>query len=312
MERARLAWVWVGLFCVAGCPAPSSSETGEAESKGQGSDDDDGDNGDGETGDGSGSASLSGGSNATMSSTSGDDTATGGPSDESGDEGQSFVVPPDGGGANECDPQDQDCPEGQKCTAWANDGGTFWNANKCVDVGGAGVAGDPCMVEGSGVSGVDDCDVGFICMNTNEENIGTCIEFCQGDAEDCDPDYVCAIYNDGVLPICLLGCDPLQQNCPPMQACIDTPNASFICFNDASGETGAAGDPCPPADGENSCDPGMWCGPGYSGCASVNCCTPYCDLSDDDCTGANQCISFFGDGDAPPGFEEVGVCIVPS
>ena len=168
------------------------------------------------------------------------------------------------------------------------------------------------MVEGNGVSGLDDCDVGFICMNTNEENIGTCIAFCTGEDEDCGNGEVCAIYNDGVLPICLQGCDPLLQNCSEGQSCIDTPNQTFICFTDASGEAGAEGDPCPPEHGENSCDPGMWCGAGSSGCDDVNCCTPFCDTDADDCTSPNECVSFFGTPDAaPPGFETVGVCVLP-
>ena len=222
-----------------------------------------------------------------------------------------FVVPPDGGAANECDPKVQDCPKGEKCTAWANDGGTFWNANRCVEILGQGVEGDACQVEGSGVSGVDDCGLGFICMNTDDMGIGLCVQFCDGTDESCPPTQTCAIYNDGVLPICLVSCDPLLQDCPMGQSCIDTPNQSFICFNDASGDAGADGDPCPPSDGENSCDPGMWCGAGSSGCVDVNCCTPFCEIGSGDCVSPDECISFFGEGAAPPGFENVGVCVLP-
>ena len=232
---------------------------------------------------------------------------------DEGDDGPGFVLPPDGGAANECDPKVQDCPKGQKCTAWANDGGTFWNANRCVDASGDGVSGDVCQVEGSGVSGIDTCDVGFICMNTDEQGNGTCVKFCQGENEDCDPGDICAIYNDGVLPICLVGCDPLLQDCPQGQGCIDTPNGQFICFTDASGAMGTDGDPCPPEDGENSCDPGYWCGQGSTGCMDVNCCTPYCDLSTaDTCAAPDECVSFYGDPDsAPPEYVDVGVCVLP-
>jgi hypothetical protein len=231
---------------------------------------------------------------------------------DSGEDDGGFVLRPDGGGANECDPRAQDCMRGMKCTAWANDGGTFWNANKCVEVTGEGVAGDPCMIEGSGVSGIDDCALGFICLNTDMRGMGTCVEFCEGTDETCEPGNVCAIYNDGVLPICLVGCDPLLQDCPEGQGCIDTPNQSFICFNDASGDMGGDGDPCPPEDGENSCDPGMWCGPNSAGCVDVNCCTPYCDITDGSCPQPDECVSFFGDPmNAPPGFENVGVCVTP-
>jgi hypothetical protein len=242
----------------------------------------------------------------TPGSSGGDD-----PADSSG--GVMFVSNPDGGGgASECDPTAQDCPMGEKCTAWSNDGGTFWNATRCVEVGGTNVAGDPCLVEGNGVSGLDDCDVGHICLNTNEENIGVCVAFCEGKDLMCASGDACAVYNDGVLPLCLPGCDPLLQDCPAGQACIDTPNQTFICFSDASGSAGADGDACPPEDGENSCDPGQWCGPNSAGCMDVNCCTPYCDLDAPQCTAPDECVSFYGDpGAAPPGFEDVGVCVLP-
>ncbi|HWB78768.1 MAG TPA: hypothetical protein VG755_27590, partial [Nannocystaceae bacterium] len=282
--------------CLAACGGKASSDTTTddgttsdvADTSAAGEDD---------PGDGPGTTPMDGTGPVTTDAT--EDT---GPSDDD-DDGVGFVLQPDGGGpANECDPKTQDCEDGQKCTAWSNDGGTFWNANKCVDVTGSGVAGDPCLVEGSGVSGIDDCDKGYICMNTDEEGMGTCVEFCAGQDEDCDPGNICAVYNDGVLPICLVGCDPLLQDCPEGQACIDTPNARFICFTDASGEIGQDGDACPPADGENSCDPGQWCGPNSAGCTDVNCCTPYCDLGAPACTAPDECVSFFGDPEsAPPG-----------
>jgi hypothetical protein len=244
----------------------------------------------------------------------GDETTGAADDDDDGNDDVSFVLPPDGGAANECDPKAQDCPEGQKCTAWANDGGTFWNANRCVEVSGEGVAGDTCMVEGSGVSGIDSCGLGSICLNTDQDGNGTCIAFCEGENEGCNPGSVCAIYNDGVLPICLVQCDPLLQDCPQGQGCIDTPNGQFICFNDASGAEGAAGDACPPEDGENSCDPGLWCGQGSGGCPDVNCCTPYCDLSDaSPCPAPDECVSFYGDPrSAPPEYMDVGVCVLPT
>lgn len=278
------------------------------------------DGGDGATSDAAGSgtfgpASATGGvddgADDAPATSAGDGPTGDGPTGDGAD-GMGFVLPPDGGGANECDPKLQDCMRGEKCTAWANDGGTFWNANRCVEIAGEGVAGDPCMVEGSGVSGVDDCGLGAICLNTDENGIGICTAFCDGTDESCPPSQTCAIYNDGVLPICLVSCDPLVQTCVSGQSCIDTPNQTFICFNDASGEAGADGDPCPPEHGENSCDPGMWCGAGSFGCEDVNCCTPFCELGSNDCTAPDECISFFGDPtSAPPGYENVGVCVLP-
>lgn len=297
MGAPKLALVVMVLACACGA---------ETESEGSG----------GETGSATTGGETSGGTFETSPVTtagSADDTSTstgGGTSAE--DDGMGFVLMPDSGEANECDPKAQDCPEGDKCTAWANDGGTFWNANRCVPVSGEGVGGDECTVEGSGVSGLDDCTVGFICMNTDENGLGTCIAFCQGQDEDCEPGQVCAVYNNGVLPICLTSCDPLLQDCPGGQSCIDTPNQRFICFNDASGMAGGDGDPCPPEHGENSCDPGLWCGPDSAGCTDVNCCTPYCDLSAPACTSPDECVSFYGDPNAaPPGFEDVGVCVLP-
>jgi hypothetical protein len=261
----------------------------------------------GPTSAGSASATTTG-TTATSTTTSADTGDTGPADDTAG-----FVMPPDSGGASECDPLAQDCREGQKCTAWANDGGSVWNANKCVEETGTGVAGDPCLVEGSGVSGLDDCAKGYICLFADDMNMGVCIAFCSGADETCEnPDDSCVVANNGVLPLCLDACDPLIQDCPAGQACYDSPAGVFVCFADASGAAGLDGDPCPPSDGENTCDPGLWCGPGSNGCVDVNCCTPYCDLAAPDCAAPDECVSYYGDpGNAPPGFEGVGVCVLP-
>ncbi|RMG94338.1 MAG: ribulose phosphate epimerase [Deltaproteobacteria bacterium] len=269
------------------------------------------------SGDAGTGASTSTGPTSGAADTSASATGTGGTSSSTSSTTTNgsggFVMQPDSGIGNECDPRVQDCPEGEKCTAWADDGGNVWNANKCVPVMGTGVAGDSCTVQGGGVSGVDDCDVGHICLYADENNQGICVAFCSGENTDCDPGFVCAIYNDGVLPICLDACDPLLQDCPQGQACIDTPNGTFICFSDASGEMGGLGDPCPVEDGENSCDPGFWCGQGAAECQSPKCCIPYCDLSEPSpCNPPNQCVSFYGDPNAaPPEYKDVGVCVIP-
>jgi hypothetical protein len=94
-----------------------------------------------------------------------------------------------------CDPKAQDCPEGFKCTATNKMAGDFWNENRCVPVMGDGGLGDPCKVldpnEPGG--GTDDCGVGFICLNFDDELNGACTEFCNPDDECssgkglCDP-----------------------------------------------------------------------------------------------------------------------------
>lgn len=71
-----------------------------------------------------------------------------------------FLSEPDGGGTGfECDVFAQDCPPGEKCVPWANDGGGVWNATRCSPVDDDPAApGEPCTVEGGPTSGIDDCD----------------------------------------------------------------------------------------------------------------------------------------------------------
>ncbi|RMG98192.1 MAG: ribulose phosphate epimerase [Deltaproteobacteria bacterium] len=234
---------------------------------------------------------------------------------------------PDGGViGEECDVWTQDCPEGEKCMPWANDGGNAWNATKCSPVDpDAKQVGDTCTVEGNAVSGVDDCVKGAMCWNVDPEtNMGTCIEMCTGspDAAMCsDPSYACAIYNDGVLIICVPPCDPLLQDCADGEVCIpNTSGDGFNCILDASGGMGQAGTPC---EFVNVCNPGLMCVGAESvpGCmGSQGCCSPFCDLTDGNantmCANAftspgAECVPFFEMGMAPPGHEDVGVCAIP-
>ncbi len=229
----------------------------------------------------------------------------------SGGSGGTFVQEPDAQSGNECDPRLQDCPEGEKCAAWADDGGSSWNANKCVPVTGAGQAGDPCLTEGGGVSGLDDCAKGMMCWDVNEEAMGVCVEFC-GEDDSCPPMTECAVQNDGVLPICIPGCDPLLQDCPEGSGCyaIDGDNGNTICIPDASGDGGLDGDPC---EYDNVCDPGLICIGGSAGCTAMWCCTPWCDLTaSNSCPGMAQgeeCVPHFAD--PPPGADDVGICVIP-
>jgi hypothetical protein len=221
----------------------------------------------------------------------------------------------------ECDVFAQDCPEGQKCSAYADDGGGSWNAAKCVPVmENPKQPGEPCTAEGGGLSGIDDCEKGAMCWDVDAENMGVCVAQCQGTWEDgfCeDPDNYCQSYADGVLILCFYACDPLAQDCDPSDVCIFNGSGNFQCVLDASGDEGQQHDPCMFA---NSCDPGLICldataadecDPMASGC-----CEPYCDLDDPDadmkCGGVGQvCNPYFEMGMAPPGHEDVGFCAVP-
>lgn len=256
-------------------------------------------------------------SNATEA---GDEESSGG--NNMPDMGMTFLQMPDGGGVGvECDVWEQDCPDGEKCMPWANNGGSAWNATRCSPVEeNPGQVGDECSVEGSGVSGLDDCDVGSMCYYVDPEtNIGSCVGFCEGSEENpmCDPGFLCSISNDGVLILCRSECDPLLQDCQGSAACLPAAGADgFVCIVDASGEMGAPGDPC---EFLNSCDPGLFCAsadvvPDCQG--SAGCCSDFCDLTApapaDDCTLAGQeCEAWFAEGEAPPDLAHVGACALP-
>ena len=85
-----------------------------------------------------------------------------------------------GGGFNECDIEAQDCPEGEKCMPWANDGGDEWNGTRCSPIAkDPGPLGGPCLAEGSGTSGIDDCDLGLVCWQVDPKtNQGVCHAMC--------------------------------------------------------------------------------------------------------------------------------------
>lgn len=240
---------------------------------------------------------------------------------ESGGTTCAFICEPDAGtGTNECDPFAQDCNPGEKCMPWANDGGSSWNATRCTPIAeDPGQPGDPCTVEGTGVSGLDDCDLGSMCWDVDPEtNAGTCVPMCTGDAGNpiCeDPDTSCSITNDGALVLCLPVCDPLLQDCAEGQACYPV-NDGWSCAPDASGEMGAHGDPC---EYLNVCDPGLVCldasvVPMCEG--MLGCCSSVCDVSDPagdaQCVGASEtCQPWYPEDSAPPGLEDVGACALP-
>lgn len=221
--------------------------------------------------------------------------------------------------APECDVWSQDCPNEEKCMPWAYDNGGSWNSTRCTPLDDSPAqVGDECAVEGGGTSGVDNCEIGAMCWNSDPETgLGTCIAMCTGDesAPICDdPGTTCSITNDGVLILCLPQCDPLLQDCSDGEACYPV-NDHFACAPDASGEDGAAGDPC---EFINACAPGNMClgAAAWPGCTgSAGCCTPVCDLEavGEECPGEGQmCEAWYEEGAAPPGTEAVGVCALPA
>jgi hypothetical protein len=212
---------------------------------------------------------------------------------------------PDWGWAGQCDPFIQDCPEGEKCVPYASTGEVF-DANKCVPVTGDGQPGDPCVYGGI-VESSDNCGQNSFCWA--EDDAGVCTEFCQGNPDDpsCPMGLECLIANQTTLNLCIASCHPLLQDCEPGFACY----FSLDVFNcSATTEDIALGDPC---DAVNDCAFGLACLPAdvMPDCAGDSCCASYCDLMMPTCPQmGTECAAFF-DGVAPPGYENVGLCVLP-
>ena len=226
------------------------------------------------------------------------------------------------GSTVECDVWNDDCPEGQKCMPWANDGSTSWNATKCTPIDPSPrKPGEACTVVGSATSGVDDCEEGSMCWYVDGETLeGICVGFCDGSFESstcAEPNTQCVISQSGVVNLCLPSCNPLVQDCPKETECQPHSLGGFLCYVDASLDGGAFGDPC---EYLNACDPGLAClNPEYvPGCQAGGCCSPYCELDAEHTTipaptpkcpdPAMACLAWFEVGEAPPGQRKVGVC----
>ncbi|MEM7158469.1 MAG: hypothetical protein AAF799_36860 [Myxococcota bacterium] len=268
---------------------------------------------------------TSGGPSSTPAGTSGEDTGLG--PEDSGDSsgGAAFLSEPDGGGTcvvsddgtwhcSACDVVLQDCPAGEKCMPWANDGGGVWNATRCSPIAPDPVGpGESCTVEGSATSGFDDCDLDSMCWGVDPDTlIGTCAPFCDPmqPQEHCSEAETCVEANDGVISLCLSRCDPLQPDtCTEGETCTIV-GGDPVCVPSFNG----GGQTC----GETRCDPGQLCAPAdvVAECDDTYCCTPWCDLDaaepDLACPVRGElCQPYYPDGDAPAGFEHVGYCGVP-
>ena len=244
----------------------------------------------------------------------------GGYEDDGGADGCAFACPmPGGGGTNiECDLWSQDCPEGEKCMPWANDGGGSWNATRCapIDPDPAEV-GDACLAQGSGVSGLDNCGRRAMCWSVDSKtNAGVCVALCVGTeaSHGCeDAELTCVVGNGGVLPLCLRPCDPLAPICVEGEGCYPAYGVA-ACVPNIGGDGGAYGEPC---EFINACDPGLACAAGEDPqwCPSTSCCSTYCDLDaaepDAACPDADlgqTCVPLFELGQAPSELMHVGLC----
>jgi hypothetical protein len=233
---------------------------------------------------------------------------------ESESESESGIFVPDIGEevTPACDPFAQDCPSGEKCVPWASSGDT-WDANKCVPVTGDGQPGDTCS-SGGATAGTDSCAEDSICWDVKDvdgELIGVCTEFCSGSANDpiCGPQTSCVIANEGSITLCIATCDPLLQDCAEGLGCFWA-NEDFNCV--FTTDEIPTGEPCGYI---NDCAPGNLCADASAlpSCGGSACCAPYCDLLAPKCGGLAQteCVTFFEEGLAPPGYEDVGICLLP-
>ncbi|PRP92477.1 hypothetical protein ENSA5_48950 [Enhygromyxa salina] len=235
---------------------------------------------------------------------------------DTGSNDTGFVPMTDGISTNTCDPAEQDCPAGEKCTGYVvQPGYCCVDANKCVSVIGSGQLGDPCVRTEDN----DDCDLGLFCMTVSSGSTGdgVCLAFCDVGTQDCAddglPDANCIAFNDGTLPLCQDSCDPITQDCDGSLGCYGVGAQGFVCsvpgYEDGLGN---AGDSCYTI---QSCKPGLGCTAAevLQDCGGSRCCTPYCDLSEPDpCEAPEQCTAYYELGTAPPGYENVGICALPA
>jgi hypothetical protein len=203
-----------------------------------------------------------------------------------------------------CSPFGQDCAEGEKCNS----------EGICVPVLGEQSPGEPC--EFDPVTGTDDCDETSACWNMVEiegELLGTCAAACMGSPDNplCPEGSSCEFSGDGGPYLCVIQCDPLVQDCGLGLGCYWA-HGGFNCFHVFPGIP--IGEPCGFI---HDCAIGLGCltAEVMPDCQGSACCGPYCNdsLGDGQCEilPGTVCESFFEEGMEPPGYEQVGVCILP-
>ncbi len=239
----------------------------------------------------------------------------------SSSDGGSFLIDPPGCGEalpetglhcnGKCSLVDQNCPTGEACKPWSDDGSDVWGASRCTPVSPEPAQlGEPCHVEGSATTGIDSCDVGLMCWNVDARmSEGTCVQFCGG--TDSDPlcgiaEETCSIANHGVLPLCLPRCDPLTSTCEPGFGCYPGSGGDFVCIRE--------GEPVHLDVFHPECPAGtFWANPAeVEGCVDGEpCCAAFCDVTDPEACGPDaDCLSYV-QGELPE-VDPLGYCDVAS
>ncbi|HWB73701.1 MAG TPA: hypothetical protein VG755_02075 [Nannocystaceae bacterium] len=139
-----------------------------------------------------------------------------------------------------------------------------------------------------------------------------------GDGEECDDDN--EVDRDGCSDcwfedgwgctnqpsLCFPACNPLVDDCGAGQGCYALV-PTWACTPSGSGQQG---EPCANI---NGCDAGFQCvsSEAVTGCdqSEVGCCTTVCDATEPTCPGGLGCALYYDVGRAPPGLDDVGVCI---
>jgi hypothetical protein len=298
MNYPRHMFTITALLSVIGCgPPPLGLEPGEATDSGElGSD-----------------TTSTTSTSTTSTSTTDPETAD---VETSTDESTTFDFVPrlDVWTVEECDSFQQDCPEGEKCVPYGSTGGN-WDASKCVPVMGDQEPGEPCWYGGVREA-TDNCDETSMCwdvMDIDGELIGTCLAFCTGtpDNPECPEGASCLISGDGSINLCIFSCDPILQDCNAGQACYWA-GGNFNCI--FTTQDIPTGEPCGYV---NDCALGNGCVAAelLPSCNGGACCTRFCDVEQGDqhCESmpGTSCVPFFEEGQWPPGYELVGMCLLP-
>lgn len=219
-----------------------------------------------------------------------------------------------------CDVFQQDCPAGQKCTGYGPPGAFIPEGIKCVmEVEDPVEFEEPCIVGPEGL-GDDNCKLGSVCLDLDDNGQGFCLPYCTGDSDN----PACPFEGQTCVKLffgfnfgnCFYKCDPLIQNCKDGEGCYmdatTVGNSGFVCLPVAEeGKGKTYGDTC---FGWSTCEPGYGCVfPQFvPGCVNELCCTPWCDLTEvDPCAQfdpAMTCLPWYSGVTPPPGLENVGIC----
>jgi hypothetical protein len=163
---------------------------------------------------------------------------------------------------------------------------------------------------------VDNCGPRAMCLEYGDHT--ECRGFCQ--TEPCDepgtvcceePETACAVTGSGTADVCPSPCFPLTPDCPEGYACFQWSSADFFTCRFLGQSLGDVGETCSLT---TDCRPDLACAP-YGiipGCPTQRCCTPLCDMDGPpSCDGVLTCQTYFENGAAVSGYENLGWCLPP-